>query len=304
MNSTAQKVIQMDLGSQDLVDGNIPIGREFAARILAEYSFPGQRHIYPHHVKLLAGVMDKGEWLDNDQLTFCRLPSGKIYLVNGYHRMSAVATLGKPILFNVRVLPVTDMDAVKRAYVTFDTMNRKRSDGEVIHAMGVTDNFKLTKAVAAAIYRAAPLLANKFNRTYYQAEHQVRDITWRITMAEGFWHLGKSYQDAIKGADSRHKNKMLSAPVIAVALVTFKHQPEMAKRFWTAVASMASLAKNDPRLVLAKLLDSKSYQNNSKQNDIPKAAVDCAVAWNAFYENRTLTIIRDAAFRLAGTPWR
>lgn len=295
----------MDLGSQDLVNGSVPIGRDFATRILAEYAFEGQRKVYPQHVKLLVGLMEKGEWLDNDQLTFCRLPCGKMLLINGYHRMHAVIAFGKPVTFDVRILPAHDMDAVRRAYVTFDTMIRRRGDGEVIHAMGVLESYGLSKQVAESVYRAAPYLANKFGQQYYTNNSTaVRDITGRMTMADAYWQLGRVYQDLIEPATHTHKRKMLLPPVVAVALVTIKHQPVVAEKFWPAVASMAGLDGRDPRLTLAKYLGEKRYLA-TKSDSVPESAHDAAVCWNAFFEKRELTIIRKAtAFRIAGTTWR
>ena len=285
---------------------SVTIDPQFAQEILNEYAFYRQRPVYPHHVKMLAGIMQSGQWLADDQLTFCETSDKRLFLVNGYHRLHAVKEYGRPIRFSTRILKVRDEQDVATAYATFDTMARKRSEGEIIHGMGVLETYGLSKGVAAAVYRAAAYLANGLRAFNYQtAPDSSRNVLNRLIQAGEYWNYGKKYQDMIQGAALKHKARMLVAPVVAVAIVTIRHQFSKASEFWPAVATMSNLSNGDPRLTLAKYLDDRRYNGAAPDGTYHPASVDCSLAWNAFFERRKINILRNAsAFRLAGTPWR
>ena len=289
-------------------EGSTLVTPEMAGRILKECRFEGQRTVFEHQVTLLVSVMERGDWLPDDQVSFCKLPDGTLYLVNGYHRMNAVIKHGKPIKFSFRIIDTDTMDQVRRTYVLFDTQIRKRSEAEIIDAMNVLDAHKITAQTAVHIYRAAPLLANKMLFYNYQTMPEiVSNVTQRILVADRYWSIGKQYQDLISGATAKHKKRMLIPSVLAVGVFTIKYQPQKAAEFWEKVATMEGLRNNDPRMALAKTLDEKDYKGIFKNGEIPTPAIDCSLAWNAFYENRTLKYLRTATvknFKLAGTPWR
>lgn len=305
MGDVLQGTLQATRSQLAVREGPMLVDRVAATSILADCAFEGQRPIQKHHVRLLASIMDRGEWIPNDQMTFCQLPGGRLVLVNGHHRCTAIVNGARPQVFSIRIIPVEDMDAVRRVYSTFDTATRKRSDGEIIEAMGILETHGLTKGVAASVFRAAPLIANKFKTMNYQTHpEEVRDVTARIMAAEHFWAAGVSYQECIKAASQHLKAKLLIVSVAAVAIITLSAQTVKATAFWTGLASGVGLPKNDPRLTLSRTLLDRRYLNRFKDGEIPQPAQDCAAAWNAFYENRKIGSIRAAAFRIAGTTWR
>lgn len=289
-------------------DGSVLITPDMAKRIISECMFSGQRKVFYYQVKLLVDKMKNGEWLPNDQISFCKLPDGKMILVNGYHRMTAVTESGIPIIFSIRILDCKDMSDVKRAYITFDTGTRSRSESEVISAMGITEEFNLTKQVAEAVYKAAPLIANKMLYYNYQTSPiQIKNVTQRIMLADDLWLLGKKYQDLISTAAYKHRSKLLMSGVVGVAIATIKHQYELASQFWPRVADMANMKIDDPRLVLAKTLTERKYQANAKDGTVPANAIDSALAWNAFYSGKSITILKTTQiknFHVKGTTWR
>lgn len=184
-------------------------------------------------------------------------------------------------------------------------MGRKRSETEVLDAMGIQKEFGLKGAVAAAVYRSIPILANKFYASTYQTEPtKVRDVMAKIEMSSKYWATAKIYQDAIDGGHQTIKRKLLLANVTAVAMVTLKHQEERAYDFWRGVALLDNIGPKDVRKALhRKLMDTK-YSSKKETGKIPLAANDAAVAWNAFFSHRELTVLRISEFKLLGTPWR
>lgn len=289
-----------------VMEGSAVVTPDMAQTILQTCGFDGQRTVFDHQVNLLLATAESGEWLDDDQLSFCVLPDGSKYMVNGYHRMHMVIAYGKPLRFYFRMIPAKDMAHVRRIYVQFDTMIRKRSDAEIIDAMDVLDTFGLSGAVATKIYRAAPLLANKMRFYNYQTMPEIiSNVTNKFRAAETYWAIGKTYQDYLTDATQRHKRRMLIPAIVATAMLTIKYQPEKAEKFWRSVASMEGLAINDPRLTLAKTLDERQYTVIYKNGTIPDAAIDASLAWNAFYRGRSLQYIRTGSckkYKLDGIP--
>lgn len=290
-----------------ITSGSKVITPELAKRIISECMFSGQRNVFYYQVKLLVDKMKNGEWLPDDQISFCRLPDGTMILVNGYHRMQAVIESGIPIVFNIRILECKNMNDVRKAYITFDTGTRSRSETEVIEAMGITKEFNLTKQVAGAVYRAAPLIANNMLHYNYQTSPiQIKNVTQRIMLADDLWMLGKKYQDLVSTAAYKHRAKLLVAGVVGVAIATIKHQYELASQFWPRVGDMANMKIDDPRLILAKTLDERSYKI-PKDGTVPASAIDAALAWNAFYDGRSITVLKTSQikhFQVKGTTWR
>lgn len=303
---TDEKLLTLNAPRRQAIQaGQYVVTPDLAAEIVEQCCFDGQRKVLGHHVGLLAGIMSRGDWWDCDQITFCRTPDAKLTLVNGYHRMAAVIRSGVSVLFDFRVLNVPDMDAVRRCYASFDTQTRNRTHGEVLSAVGVREEFGLQAKTADAVFRAIPILANRFHTSHYEVDPEnSRDIMKRLEMSRGYWATGRTYQDHIKGAAAALKRKLLLSSVVAVGLTTIRHQPQIAEKFWVGLAEQVNLSKGDPRKTIADRLLECKYRAAPAQNVQPQSAKDVAVAWNAFFEGRTVNFIRNAAFRLAGTPWK
>jgi hypothetical protein len=289
--------------------GDQVITPDLAFRIIDQTQFDGQRKVFDHHVRLLGDIMLSGDWISGDQITFCRTPDGKLYLVNGYHRLSALIQYNTVQVFNVRIVDVNCVEEVRKVYVTFDgASTRKRSEGEILDAMDIVKGYGITKQVATAVFRAAPLLfSNLQYRNYQKAPEYVSNIAKRLEKSREFWLYGKKYQGFIEGSTYKHKLKLLTQGVSAVALATIRHRPAIAEAFWPAVATMSNLDNDDPRMTLAKTLDSRSYNTkHPKDGEVPNIVIDCSLAWNAFYDGRNLSHIQTGnvkRFKLAGTLW-
>jgi hypothetical protein len=289
-----------------VVPGNMLVGPVVAARILQECAFERQRAVRNDHVISLSRAVENGTWLDEDQLTFCRLPSGRLILVNGYHRMHMVARHGHTLLFQVRILDTADMEGVNQAYASFDTLHRRRQTSDILAADDIPKRFGLSKAVASAVFAAIPVLVNGLKAINYQdAPVAMQDMVTRIRGAERYWAFAQIWQEFLEPASVVVRRKMLSSPVTAVGLATIKYQPQKARDFWIGVAGAEGLVRGDPRYALNRKLVDTNYSPKTKTGTRPMAAVHTAAAWSAFFTGRSLTYFRDSQnFRLAGTPWK
>lgn len=72
-------------------NGLIKMSPEMAARILADCNFEGQRSISRPRVFDHAYAIKEGDWVDDYPIHFAVLPDGRTWLVDGQHRLTAIA---------------------------------------------------------------------------------------------------------------------------------------------------------------------------------------------------------------------
>jgi hypothetical protein len=281
--------------------GRMLIGPDLAKRILFERNYERQRAIEQFHVDLWAETIRRGEFGPGRQIWFCVL-AGRLHLVDGQHRLSAVVATLRQIEFQVEFLEVADADALNAAYISFDRIGRSRSLPEVLNAMGVADIHSLSKGMATSIFRAALLLEFNFDPPHHTVDPiAVRGDNARLEYAKPYWAFGAKYEGLIKGAPVHVRARLRTPSIVAVAVATLIHQPEQAALFWKTLADNDGLRKLDPRHTMLDAIMARDFGSARMM-----AAKIAANAWNAFYEHRTIKTIKPGqtnSIRIAGTPY-
>lgn len=277
---------------------------DLARTLLGSCQFVGQRAVNPAHVETLALLMLEGQWFPGDQLTFCAVPGAGHFLVNGYHRLHAVIEAQTAVEFNIRVLQAHDMEGVRRAYASFDTVDRKRGPGDILQGLNVPEEYGIIKQVGVAVLRAIPYLTTRLKRPPSLTSGT---ILRRADLAEAWWPVAKTFQDHTSGCGYSARANMLHASILAPALATVRHHPEKAAEFWPRVATKDMLEVGDPRLTLANRLSQKNHRPfMAPMGEYLLGTVECALAWNAFCAGRKITQLRAGGvqkFSLTGTPF-
>lgn len=272
------------------VDGMVTVAPGIARRILDECNFEGQRRIQParqrrHERRILTGL-----WRPQvSTLSFARTPDGKLHLVNGQHRTAAIASTNTATKTKAEIIDTADMADVRRLYAMFDEPGSSRSDGEMLDGIGAADSLGLTRKVTQALFRAVSLLRNDLE-PMGPADLSVdaRERDSRLQEMPEWADVAKTFSTFVYGADSDIASKLLTQGVMASALFTLRHQPRLAKDFWGGLAANDGLRRNDPR---ARLL--ADFRNRDTNNgNIRQRVQRVAVAWNAYYDKRDLTIIK------------
>jgi hypothetical protein len=286
--------------------GFMTISPELAARFLKEATFEGQRKTDAIYVSRHVENLRRGLWLDGSQIAFAQM-GDKHFLINGKHRLTAVASFGKPAEFSIVVYQCADMTEVRSLYARFDNVQRSRSKNQIIAASDLPGQMGVAVGIATATYGAVPLLLNGLRAFYHNDPAAARlsvDIglvDFRIAAAMAWAEQAKLYERCLTPAEGVFRKKLLVASVIAPALYTMKHAKQQALEFWGGVARNDGLRRGDPRhtfiqhILTANLL--------AKETGGGVAAV--ALAWNAFAEGRKLSILRQtSATKIAfvGTP--
>lgn len=294
---------QMFKNITTIAEGRLHVGPTLAKSIIEQNSYELQRPIQRHHVLLLAHMMKNGGWNEGSQLAFARI-NKRLILVNGYHRLSAIILSELTQEFQVLIVDVEDMDAVGTLYARFDTGTRKRTNAEIFSAMSFSEKYGIGKNVANRLIRAATILENGFHRAHYTEKPEIQDVDYKIAISAKWAKPAILFQDLIKGAAPFLKDRLLSAGIMAVALATLVHQQGKAVPFWKGIAEDDGLRVGDPRKALARdLLTRNLHSGNRRQ-----AEVSASTAWNAWYSNRSLKLVKfygeNAKFSILGTPWK
>lgn len=299
-------VVQKPLIGQDCAafvrEGFTTLSALNANVILRECAYDHQRKISKSHVEVLADIMRRGGWEPKDKLDFA-LIDGTLILVNGYHRMNAQVLSGKTLEWTVVIHPCMTMREVHNLYYKFDTNTRIRTGSQIVAGMGFADEHGLSATMAEKLFNAVPIIANNFSKAVKDRDTlTTRVVDRRIELAKAYVAAARQYEECLGRMPVKVGAKFRSAGVTAVALVTLRFQPMKAFDFWKGAAKNDGLRKGDPRLALYNDFLARSMNTGSAVQAISSPAY----AWNAFFEDREIKIIKVYAERrvfIAGTPW-
>lgn len=268
-----------------------------ARAILEESRYERQRELHLNHVRTLLAEMVKGA-LTMISVALAQLPDGQTKLLDGQHRLTALAELSGSMLVAFTIHHVKSEDELDRLYLTFD-VGRRRTGRDGLQAMQVGKDSSLSMTVLGRIRSAAVIAESGFSRDPRQRQLSLIEAS----AATAKWlSCGEQYAMWLNGSNGRVSRLLWRAPVAAVALVTIEAQPEAADTFWSTIARRDPLEKNDPRFVLLEWLEAHQSQRNGGP------IRDCryvGAAWNAFFEGRQITklMLKNPAdpVRLSGT---
>lgn len=288
-------------------DGVVKIAPGIAKRILDELNFPEQRKVDESRIYAHGDSLRRGDWMEGHPITLVLLPNGKIWLVDGQHRLSAISRQDQAIPVTVRIVPMESEKEARFFYAGFDQKKSVRSDKQILDAVGLTESLGLKPSTVRHLYSATPLLLNNLEPVaaylglsskidlFLPANKMAAVQDWAAEAIEYEKVLAKSTTKGLR-------SKMQGAGVVAVALYTIRHQPKKASDFWHGTAANDGLRKGDPRRAF---VDDLLFQRFLNTGSARQKVQQPAVAWNAFCEGRDLKIIKcidGAALTLWGTP--
>lgn len=260
--------------------------------------YPYQRKISPRNAKRLSLLMRKGSFVQGTPIAFCSLPGGTSFLVNGNHTLEAIIDCGIPQTLTIMVFEVADMAEVARIYASFD-LHLMRSWQSALHAYGLDQEIPLSSYVMPAI----GLIMQDFKYSSGNIEANTsRDA--RFNKMRQYRKSATGMAEAISGAPTIYRRLCLRRAVLGVALETFRYQEKKAHDFWYGLSHDDGLAASDPRKTLLRYLLDNRITGPIENYRQTKAV---GLAWNAFWRNEDLTVLRPGAAStliLAGTPWK
>lgn len=286
-------------------DGVIAISPDGASEMLAELNFPGQRGIDSRRVFGHLHAIIHGDWVESYPIHFAAMPDGRIWLVDGQHRMMAISQSQSAVKVAVRIVDVESEQDARSFYAGFDGKGAVRTNAQILDAVQLAKTMGLSNRMARAVYEAAPLLMNGLEPPHgnvkNQANQDVHLQSAKLAAATNWAKEAAAYESAIKGTGPGFYEKLRKTGPVSVGLYTFRYQPKKACEFWQGVADNDGLRKGDPRHTLVQDLFVRNLATGSVRQRIQQSAL----AWNAFYEGRDLKIIKcvvGATITLSGTP--
>lgn len=284
-----------------LQEGRMAITPDLAKQILEKLNYISQRPVLRHHVAKLASLMERGAWLEGTQIAFATLPDQSVVLINGQHRLHAVAQSGVTIDAQILLIPVADTDECHAAYYRFDTVQKGRSIATIVASAGIADREGIPRDYARSAMAAVVFIALGLRDVHgAQRDPILSTPDGQLHAAENWWPEIKTYSSIKTGAQFIRR-KFLNGSTMAVALVTLKHQPALALKFWTAVGGDDGLAANDPCKALL-----KDWQARTIKITAHVGMGVASRAWNAYFRGEKMHHIKmapDSEFFVLGTPF-
>lgn len=284
-------------------DGVVTIAPGIAQRVLEEANFEGQRKVSQSRVNERIHDIQSGNW--NPRITainFAATPDGRLHLVNGQHRLQAIARAGKATDNLVVIADVEDMASVRRLYALFDTPESKRSDMDMLDGIGAAKTLGLSRKTTSALFKALVMLRNEMEPVAGADIYNLaKSRNARLEDMADWAPEAKVYESIIHAADGYLQKKLLAQSTMAFSLYVLRHQKKTAIEFLRGIAENDGLRKGDPRARLIADFQNRALGNGSYRQGIQRMAV----AWNAFVTGRDLTVIKcheGAAIVIKGTP--
>ncbi|MGO8241253.1 hypothetical protein ACC806_34515 [Rhizobium ruizarguesonis] len=282
-------------------EGFVTLTAPQMSHILRFCEYEHQRKINRRHIEVLSDLMVRGQWGSRSTIDFARLDNGRLILVNGYHRAYAQVHTNQTIEWTIVIHDCPTMEELGKLYYRFDTNALLRSDFQILSGVEFAQAHRLQRETARSLFRAIPFIASNFS-TKDKDVLATKVIDRRLKMAEQYASAALAYEQCVGKIRSALKAKMMSAGCMAVAVVTLRYNRDIAIEFWTGTAQNDGLRKGDPRQTLHNDFLSRPRNGHKAYANLAPAAI----AWNAFYNERELRLIRigeDYQCSIEGTPF-
>lgn len=286
-------------------EGRVLFTPDMSARTLAECAFAGQRPIKDGHVATLRIAMVKGNFTAGTQLHFGRV-GGRLYLVNGHHRLHAHSLTDAALEFQCLVTNCEDESEVAQLYYRHDTVSAVRGLADVVRATGTAAAAGISETDARRTLAAVKVIVGRFARamSHQQEVKNLREPDEILAAASSWWPYAKTYFAITEGASREAAVCLGRQHIIAAALVTLKYQPDKAREFWAGVAADDGLRKGDPRKSALRFL--LSHGIGSGGNPLAWSGIaGVSLCWNAWFRGEPLSQVKSSLVSeivLLGTP--
>jgi hypothetical protein len=239
-----------------------------------------QRRVKDHHVRQLAKHMIGGTFEPGTQIHLMKY-KGEVYIINGQHRLAAIVKSGVAIDLAIKYQEATEEVDLIRAYSQHD-VGLPRSPSEIYHAHGLPKKFNLTGGEAQKIASAIRTIMIGFRNNVSKNDPVYADTRDSSEIArlfeEKYGAPGVKFLTVTSKAEGALRAQLKSAGTMSVGIVSLIEQPEMAVKFWTAVAHPESLKGAHPCVQLANWL--REHTARTVNHDVRARVV--MAAWNAF----------------------
>ena len=230
--------------------------------------------------------MDNGDWFDWTVLVFVIVrQSGITYCIDGQHRLASVIASSCPIGFTVQTFTVHNDEQARELYYLIDR-GAKRTSRDIGRSVGLARQVGLTETQTAYLQSAVVEMQSGITRDGHASAKVSDQERHALTIANR--NIGESFFDAVAGCPGDAFKAIIRSDVMAIALLTFEAEAELARSFWRRVAMGTELSGDDPRWHLRQWLLSVRIHSGKRlsvtHNDLRLMS---AAAWNSWTDART-----------------
>lgn len=274
------------------ITGSTVLTPAFAAHLRTNCLYPRQRQMAVNNVARLAYVIRNGQWTPGSPIRLATLPDGREWLIDGNHSCEAVMRTGIAVPVTLILTECTTESDAHRYYASIDT-NKPRTAVDHRRAMG-DDELPL----AGHLFSAAGFIIGGLD---FRKVPEVENRQARSTVANEYRNEARLLADAIAKGVSECTRVIKRAPVMAMALTTFKHQPGKAGEFWGDAGHDRGDEFSPHRAMTRQLRGIASTERATWRSQ----AIIVTMAWNAFMRGerrRHFQPSRAENLKLIGTP--
>jgi hypothetical protein len=294
-------------------NGSQLITPEKAKRLLTYNTLgqPGQidfqRRISPMRKLQYMRDMRNHRW-DSDSRIHLAVIGNQVYLIDGQHRLMAIIETGLPQVFVITYTRCKDLEEVRGRYSRIDG-HGPRSIADAIRAMNLPAEYDLSSSQIRVVIPAAHLIARSFCDARTEARRGTIPGSYsrdeNLEMVE-YWHKEAAmYFHLLRPChnDRELYRRNVAAPILGVALVTYRDDPLKARLFWPNITSITGLRDGSPEAAAVRYISFHKVNEEGQE----KFARNVANTWNAFYEGRDFrrpgVIDPTLPIRIAGTQF-
>lgn len=268
---------------------DVELRPEHAVAILDQWSYKGQRKVRESRVRTYVHEMTSGDWTYSTEMHVGVLPDGSTHLLNGYHRLHALARLPSdteyrlPVTLIVRFFETPEELA---GYYSVIDIGGVRTTNDALAAHGLAEEWGvLTETIKAAGY-AAPMILNNFTggRSNSLGGYRGRSVPAKVSLLREWEEEIVLSEMVTRQTPSEMRKKLWRQAVYSVMLMTLRYAREMALEFWTKVGTGEDLRLGMPAMTLRNFL----LATNTRKTAEHIYARYVANCWNAYVEGRMM----------------
>lgn len=217
-----------------------------AAELLSSASYGKQRDISPSWMRYLAEEMSMGSFKQDTAIEIVRQSdTGKLTLIDGYHRLNAVIKSGTPTRFVMVETSVSSVNEMDRMYYRID-QGKRRTTADQMRVLGIEQEYGLTgtqvRRLAAAVTMIDAGWTSKALIHFDERERLVREYAEECGM---YFAITSGRKREIRISFERQST-------LSVGLVTLKYSAKKfgetkVEDFWEGVATNDGIAASDAR---------------------------------------------------------
>lgn len=297
--------------SIDLTTSVVVFDSKLAQTWLDRFHFDFQRKPKRWAIEYYANEMRAGNFKPYTMIEIANV-NGKKYLVDGQHRLMAIASADVKMPLVVLETDVANEQEVGERYAQTDR-GLKRTTADQFAAVALPEEFGLSHTKLNAIGAACVLIDSDFTR---QSQRGI-SLGKKLEMIREYAPYACQFYDAIEdyGVPREMAKIVLRAATLAVAIVTYRYSSarfgvEAVDDFWIGAISDNEIKTGDPRkLANRHMLESSMMGAGSVRRQRVSASYSAkyiAHCFNAFVSNESRAFTRvlpNSNIKILGSPW-